>query len=79
MLSKIITILAAIAEAWRQYSRKREQQQHEQKQQAVKEDPAVFFDDHFNGDANGLPDAADLPGNAAEADKAKPAEPDQKP
>lgn len=79
MLKNLLTILAAITKALAAYFRTQEQKRHEQEQQDIKQDPAGWMDDHFNGNANGLPANKPVPGNAAEADKAKPAEPDQKP
>lgn len=79
MISKIITILAVIADALGRFMRAREQQQHEEQQQAIKKDPAVWFDDHFNSDANRVQTDEHLPTDAIKADKAKPEQPDQKP
>lgn len=77
MISKIITILAAIAEALSRFLRAQEQKQHEEQQQAIKKDPAGWFDDHFNGDANRVQADKHLPDDAAGADKAKPTKPNK--
>ena len=77
MISKIITILAAIAEAMSRFLRAQEQKKHEEQQQAIKKDPAGWFDTHFNGDANRVQTDQHLPDDAAGTDKAKPTKPDQ--
>lgn len=79
MLKDILAILAAFVQAIGRYIRAQEQEKHEKNQQDIKQDPAGWMDDHFNGNANRMPNSTDLPGNANEADKAYPAKPDEKP
>lgn len=53
-MSKILTILAALAEFLTRHFRIKEQQEHEQQQQQIKDDPADWLDSHFNNDDNGV-------------------------
>jgi hypothetical protein len=69
-MSKILTILAALAELLARYFRLKEQQDHEQQQEQIKKDPAVWFDDHFNGDDNGVHTNEPMPDNADDAKQA---------
>ena len=63
-MNKILTILAAIAEILTRLFRAKEQKEHEQQQQEIKEDPADWFDNHFNDHGNGVHTNKPMPNNA---------------
>lgn len=63
-LSKILSLLGAVADLLRLLVRRKEQSEHEEKIEAVRNDPAEFFNDHFSGVRT------DLPADAKHADKA---------
>lgn len=65
-LSKILSLLGAVADLLRLLVRRKEQSEHEDKIEAVRNDPAEFFSDHFSGVRT------DLPTDAEHADKTSP-------
>lgn len=83
MIGKIITILAALAEVVMFVIRQRRVQQQEREIEKAKQEPAEWFDDHFNGQpAERVPvdeqnTAASVPADAIATGKASTAKPDK--
>ena len=63
-MNKILTILAAIGEILTRLFRAKEQQEHEKQQQQIKDDPAGWFDNHFNDNDNSVQANKPMPNNA---------------
>lgn len=66
-MNKILTILAALAELLTRFYRAKEQSEHDQQQQQIKEDPTGWLDNHFNSDDNGVQPNKPMPNNAKQA------------
>lgn len=71
-MNKILTILAALAELLGRYFRVKEQREHDDQQQKIKDNPAVWFDDHFNHSVNGVRHNEPMPDNANQAKQTSP-------
>ena len=78
MWSKLLTLLIHLADALKRWQRKREQEQYEQQHKQIEEDPAAWFDDHFNRDGHRMPNDPSLPDHAKKASKAESNELDNK-
>lgn len=63
-MNKVLTILAALAELLTRYFRIKEQREHDEQQQQIKDDPAGWLDNHFNNDDNGVQANEPMPNNA---------------
>jgi len=72
-MNKILTILAALAELLGRYFRVKEQREHDEQQQQIKDNPAGWFDNHFNGDNNGVQTNKPVPSNADQTKQTSPA------
>lgn len=71
-MNKVLTILAALAELLTRYFRIKEQREHDEQQQQIKDDPAVWFDDHFNHSVNGVQANEPMPDNADQTKQTSP-------
>jgi hypothetical protein len=49
ILERLLAVLAALAFWWRDQQRREEAEQHEDEMQKIQDDPAQWFDGHFNG------------------------------
>lgn len=70
MLEKLLTLLVYIAQAVKQWQRKREQTDYEKQVHDIEKDPAEWLDGHFNSDGNRMRNNPNLPDNAADASQA---------
>lgn len=75
----ILQLLSKIGDILKRRQREREQNQHEEQKQQAQNDPAGWFDDHFNGGMHGTGsgDGNAVPDDASETGKAKPDESDE--
>lgn len=83
ILTLILQLLSTLAKVFEKRQRDREQQAHEEQKQRAQDDPAGWFDDHFNGDAKRVLDteaddrADGMRTDAGKASEAKPTKPDE--
>lgn len=66
-MSKLLTILAALAELLTRFFRIKEQREHDEQQKQIKDDPAGWLDNHFNNDDNSVQADEPMPNNAEQA------------
>jgi hypothetical protein len=83
LLTKLLTLLAALAELAGRWRKLKEQTEHEQEQRKLQDDPPGWFQGHFNSgrspDADRVPEQpADLPPDADATGKTDAAKPDRK-
>lgn len=83
LLTLILQVLNWLIGQFERSEKQRKQRERDEQKQQAQDDPADWFDDHFNGDHNRVrgDEAADpangVRADAGEADQAKPAEPDE--
>lgn len=71
-MSKLLTILAALAQLLGRYLRVKEQREHDEQQQKIKDNPSGWLDNHFNGNDNGVQNNKPMPNNADQAKQTSP-------
>jgi hypothetical protein len=68
LIQRLITLILAVSELVKRYNRSKEQKEHEEQQQQIKDNPSGWFENHFNGSRDdklgGLHDTTELPRNA---------------
>ena len=73
MISRLLTVLAALAELLGRLRRQKEQETHQHAANEIKKNPGIWFDQHFNGrvfDPAEPANPAELPKHASTADQA---------
>lgn len=71
-MNKLLTIIAALTELLARYFRIKEQREHDEQQQKIKDDPAGWLDNHFNNDDNGVQTDEPMPDNADQTKQTSP-------
>lgn len=83
LLTLILQVLNWLIGQFERSEKQRKQRERDEQKQQAQDDPAGWFDDHFNGDANRVRgDEADagtdrVRTDANETSKAKPTQPDE--